>query len=197
MFRRRRTGPRSILPPLRPPTRPLPPMPPAALEAHQQANRWMETGHYALAATIYEKLAQAASEAGHPRRATNLFVQAGRALLLAGQTAKGLASLQNGLRILADSGQWEALERLATRTLGELNSNGQEALAQQLSTWLTGLQKGNTATAQSASQPQHIARLPAKCPSCGAPVRIDEIEWLDRSNAECAYCGSVLQNEIA
>jgi hypothetical protein len=32
--------------------------------------------------------------------------------------------------------------------------------------------------------------LPTHCPSCGAALRPDEIEWLDESTAECAYCGS-------
>ena len=33
------------------------------------------------------------------------------------------------------------------------------------------------------------------CPSCGAAVRPDEVEWLDYVTAECAYCGSPVRGE--
>jgi hypothetical protein len=32
--------------------------------------------------------------------------------------------------------------------------------------------------------------LPTHCPSCGGPLRADEVQWLDSFNAECAFCGS-------
>jgi len=35
--------------------------------------------------------------------------------------------------------------------------------------------------------------LPAKCSACGAPIRPDDVTWLDPQTAECPYCGSVLK----
>lgn len=43
-----------------------------------------------------------------------------------------------------------------------------------------------------ASQPIPGSRLPADCPRCGAPVRSDEVEWIDDTSVECAYCGGVI-----
>jgi hypothetical protein len=44
-------------------------------------------------------------------------------------------------------------------------------------------------TVQSGPRP----KLPSTCPKCGAPVRSDEIEWIDDRSAECIYCGTTLQ----
>jgi hypothetical protein len=37
--------------------------------------------------------------------------------------------------------------------------------------------------------------LPTHCPSCGAAVKPDEVEWLDDITAECGYCGSPVREE--
>jgi hypothetical protein len=37
--------------------------------------------------------------------------------------------------------------------------------------------------------------LPTQCPGCGAPVRPDEVDWLDDVTAECEYCGSPVRVE--
>lgn len=35
-------------------------------------------------------------------------------------------------------------------------------------------------------------RLPGRCPQCGAPLRSDQVEWVDAQSAECPYCGGVV-----
>ena len=35
-------------------------------------------------------------------------------------------------------------------------------------------------------------RLPAQCPSCTAPLRSDEVEWVEDDRATCTYCGSIV-----
>jgi hypothetical protein len=38
--------------------------------------------------------------------------------------------------------------------------------------------------------------LPTNCPSCGGPVLLKEVEWLDDITAECAYCGNGIRTEF-
>jgi hypothetical protein len=45
-----------------------------------------------------------------------------------------------------------------------------------------------------ARQPQR-GHLPPACPQCGAPLRSDEVEWIDARSVECVYCGSVVRTE--
>lgn len=35
-------------------------------------------------------------------------------------------------------------------------------------------------------------QLPDACPHCGAPLREDEVEWVDADCAQCIYCGGVV-----
>jgi hypothetical protein len=38
-------------------------------------------------------------------------------------------------------------------------------------------------------------RLPAKCPSCGGPIKAEEVGWTDHGSVDCSYCGSVVRAE--
>jgi hypothetical protein len=156
----------------------------------------MENGSYVQAAGIYEQLARLAQQAVHPRQAAHLFLQAGRALILAGQIQNAFKLQQVGLGILADAEQWQAFERAGARAIGDLDLNGQQGAAQQLSDWLSHMRQRRPAPNEPvADQPSpRPAKLPAQCPSCGAPVRPNEVEWLDETTAECAYCGSIFQS---
>jgi len=35
--------------------------------------------------------------------------------------------------------------------------------------------------------------LPATCPNCGGPVRLNDVKWTGPQTAVCAYCGSNLK----
>ena len=170
------------------------------LQALARANRLTEAGQHANAAAIYERLAQETLNHGFERQAPFLFLQAGRAHLLAGQTQEGAARLREGLDWLARQGRWLALRRAGSRVVEDLYRMDQAPLAEEISTWLEAKNQGIDLPAGQAfpdgdtdrpSAPR--PRLPAKCPSCGAPVRPGETEWLDKSSAECAYCGGMIQ----
>jgi len=42
---------------------------------------------------------------------------------------------------------------------------------------------------------QSRGRLPAQCPTCYAPLRTDEVEWVEADRVVCTYCGSVVLTE--
>jgi hypothetical protein len=82
--------------------------------------------------------------------------------------------------------------RNVKRVLSELESRGLKAEAAEITAWLSSIAPGITEAdtePPSAKRPQ----LPTHCPSCGAAVRPDEVEWLDEVTAECAYCGSPIR----
>jgi hypothetical protein len=148
----------------------------------------MSTGSYGEAASAFEQLARAAEARGGPR-APFFYIQAGRARVMAGQVAGGLEYIERGLGLFAARGQSGRVFNVGNRVAGELNLRGLGRESQQITayvkTLLPNFDASQEAQKQSARQP-----LPTHCPGCGAPVRPDEVEWLDNVTAECAYCGS-------
>jgi hypothetical protein len=151
------------------------------------ANQLMADGDYAGAAVAFKELAQRA-DGRFPMRASFLFIVAGRAAVLSGQTKIGVADLRHGLGILASQGCFLRMRVLGQRTIEELKAQGLTAEAEEIAILLNAsLPKGIPAT---NPIPAKKTVLPTHCPSCGAAVRIDEVEWIDDITAECAYCRS-------
>jgi hypothetical protein len=157
------------------------------------ANQMMDSGEYAGAAGQFESLARI-DQARGGRYAPQLFLQAGRAGILAGRIETGLAHLKSGLSLLADRGDWLRLNRAGRRVIGELSQRGLSAEANEISRHLDMILPGNVSI-PSEPVPARRPVLPTHCPSCGAALRPDEVDWLDDITAECAYCGSPVREE--
>lgn len=185
MFRRRPA--RRVLRPLRSAARR------GASQALITANQMFESGNYQEAAERFEAIAQT-TEARSGPRAPQFYLQAGRAHILAGQIKAGLTHLKHGLSLYVKRGEWLHLRRAGWRIVAELNERGLPDAAQEVNAWLNG-----TLPADSQNIPETIpARkpvLPTHCPSCGAALRPDEVDWLDDITAECAYCGSPVRED--
>ena len=152
----------------------------------QEANFAFDKGEYGRAGELFEKIAQTADARGGPR-APIFYLQAGRARILAGQTKLGIPSLKRGLELLAQRGRSHKLHQSGERVLAELNARGLTSEAAEMESFLKKLSpSGPTTDLTSEKRPV----LPTHCPSCGAALRPDEVEWLDDVTAECAYCGS-------
>jgi hypothetical protein len=158
----------------------------------QRANRLMADGDYAGAANAFEQLARAAEGRGGPR-APFFYVQAGRASLLAGQTPGGLEYIQRGLGLFAVRGQLGRAFNIGNRIVAEVKQRGLAKEAGQIAAYIKSLLPAFDATPTEA--PVKHPSLPTHCPGCGAPVRPDEVEWLDDVTAECAFCGSPVRGE--
>jgi hypothetical protein len=158
----------------------------------QRANQLMAAGDYAGAAVVFKELAQRA-ENRFPLRAPFLFIQAGRAAVLSGQTKTGVADLRRGLTIFASQGRFPRMQAFGQRAIEELKAHGLNAEADEIFSLLNAnLPKG---VPSEVSTPAKRPVLPTHCPSCGAAVRPNEVEWLDDVTAECAYCGSPVRGE--
>jgi len=154
----------------------------------QEAIFAFDKGQYGHAGELFEKLAETASARGGPR-APLFYLKAGQARILAGQTALGMPSLRRGLELLAERAQFLRLQNAGRRVIAELKERELGKEASEIEIWLNT----QLPSVISSEEPKQRPILPARCPSCGAAVLPDEVEWLDESTAECAYCGSLIQ----
>jgi hypothetical protein len=148
----------------------------------------MSDGDYVGAANTLEQLARAAEARGGPR-APFFHIQAGRARAMAGQPEEALASLERGLGLFAVRGQSGKLAGFGNRLISELSQRGFTNESQQLVAYLENLSPGFQASTTANAAVKHPP-LPTHCPGCGAPVRPDEVDWLDDVTAECSFCGT-------
>ena len=159
-------------------------VPPVLQEAHYAFDK----GEYGRAAELFEQLAQTADARGGPR-APIFHLKAGRARILGGQTILGMPSLKRGLELLFQYKQFPQLQKAGLRVIAELTEQGLKHESAEIEMWLKSillLEPGFETDAASEKRPS----LPTRCPSCGAGLRSDEVEWIDSVTAECAYCGS-------
>ncbi len=154
----------------------------------QEANLAFDKGEYGRAAQLFERIAEPADARNGPR-APLFHLQAGRARVLAGQVALGIPSLKRGLELLAQRKQLQRLHHMGIRTITELNERGFKSEAEEIEIWLKTLLP-SMPSFETQTPPAKKPVLPTHCPSCGAPLRPDEVEWLDDVTAECGYCGS-------
>ena len=154
----------------------------------QEAIFAFDKGQYGRAGELFEKLAETASARGGAR-APIFYLRAGQARILAGQIALGMPSLRHGLELLAERQKFLRLQKAGKRVITELDERGLSKEASELEVLLKTLMPSETLLDIS----ERRTVLPTHCPSCGATVLADEVEWLDDVTAECAYCGSPIR----
>lgn len=160
-----------------------------------EANQAFEAGDYREAAVRYTRLAERAIIRGKSR-AGNWMIKAGQANVLNGDKEKGLTQIFKGLDMLKSEGRIKDVRRYAWRTIDLFNEHGLQAEAKKVSDWIQG--DTSTAGTENPMDADKTApsttrqRLPSKCPSCGAPVHPDTVDWVENGQAACAYCGILL-----
>jgi hypothetical protein len=165
----------------------------------RQALGLLADGRYAEAGTLFGQLADRARDNGHHLRAANLALQAGHALLEAGDGEKSILRSRQAVRQFIVGGRPGRAVRVLRQTMTALRARGLDAgaiaLEQDAQARLAeiGLSLSNVPTEQSSPSQRH---LPPMCPQCGGPLRADEVEWIDSSSAECPYCGSVVATKL-
>lgn len=161
----------------------------------KRANHLLMTSQFAEASEAFEQLAEGALARQAPR-APLFFLQAGRARILNGQSKIGVAHLQHGLQLFADSSDLHRVHHAGNRAIAELNEHGLSNEAKQIQDFInTLLPKSFNASPEESILESKKPILPTHCPSCGAALKPDEVEWLDDLTAECEYCGSPVRGE--
>ena len=165
----------------------------------QRANELMAIENYKGAARTFENLAKSANSRNGPA-APHLFIQAGRANILAGQITAGMTLVQMALKLFAGRQDWLKFRRNRRRVVRELRESGHENEADELMTFMADELPADLDAAANELQPdiQPVARaraaLPTNCQECGAPLSINEVEWVDENTAECPYCGNMTRS---
>lgn len=186
-----------------------PPRPGGPLQLLNHAQRLFEEGRYQEAAPIFERLAEGAAERGMWSRAGDLALQTARCYLEAGQVDLALQRGKQALQLYGRGGLIGKVQAVLPRMVQALEDRGYHAQAQALRAEVEARLEDLPPERRAAppglggrwpvfQRPGMAPReLPAQCPSCGAPVRPDEVTWLDQTSAECPYCGSVLKTTAA
>ena len=186
MFRRPRRPP-----PMRPRVRRGPlPRRDAALRMLRRANRLMESGQYAQAYPLFKRLAEGAVRHGMPVRAANLYLRSAHARLEMGGAQDAVAMARQAMHLLMGVGQTEKV-RMVQVLVDALEEKGYHDEAVNLRAELNALAGGEVVTQVARGR----GTLPTSCPSCGGPLRADDVTWIDDHSAECPYCGSAVRAE--
>lgn len=152
----------------------------------------MDEGNYGEASLAFYDLAKKAEEL-FPERAPFLYIEAGHAALLGGDGKKAVTHFRSGLTLLATQQRYHRVRRAGERIIDGLRSHGFKAEAEEIASVIQG---NLPASADILTEPpRKQAILPTHCPSCGAAVRPDEVDWLDDITVECDYCGSPVRAE--
>jgi hypothetical protein len=156
----------------------------------QEANFAFDKGEFGRAAELFEQIAQVADARGGPR-APLFHLQAGRSRIYAGQTVLGTPSIKRALELLSQRKQFARLHKAGQGVIAELQERGLTNEASEIDSFL----HANAPFIDEPSITANRPMLPTHCPQCGAALRPDEVEWLDESTAECAYCGGPVRED--
>ena len=161
----------------------------------QRANELMAIEDYPGAARAFEELAQAAGDR-NGAVVPYLYMQAGMARTLAGQVPAGMVHIKQALALFAARGEWLKFQRNRRRVIEQLNNLGLNNEIKTLETFLLEEFPAELEDSPDIFEQvnQASVKLPTKCPGCGAPLRSDEVEWVDSNTAECPYCGTIARS---
>jgi len=161
----------------------------------RRAHALFARGAYSESAALFENLAVESRRRGYPR-SFRLLLQAGRAAILAGNISYGVDLLLQGLKLLYDQDMTDLAQQRGEQLIVELGQQGLHPEAERVKTWMesVGLDTGSPGKI-SDGRISGFPALPPNCPGCGAPLRPDEVDWIDPQTAVCEFCGSVVRGE--
>ena len=158
-----------------------------------QAHRLFDEGQYQRAGKLFAELASGAKVRNLPR-APYLYLQAGRAYILAGDL-KGIGLAWTGLELFAWGEQWLVMDREGKRVVADLSEHGFTEASNNIQKWLDEKLAGVKDQSPVEEKPVERPTLPTKCPSCGGSIDPQAVDWLDGVTVECLYCGSAIRAE--
>jgi len=159
-----------------------------------RAQELFRRGKFADAARIFAKLAQEAEDRDMLDRAGDLCLQAARCYLKLDNKERADQEGLRALRLFLRARRPRKVRRLLPKMVAVLEKHGRHKDAEELrkkAEDLLGPLRARVA-ARPGLRPARRGTLPGKCPTCGAPIKPDEANWVGQDSAECPYCGSVV-----
>jgi hypothetical protein len=158
----------------------------------QTAHAQMQGGQYLAAAEAFDTLARRAFLQNGPR-ASLFALQSGRAYLLANNLPEAMAHFTQGLTTMVKEKQFGRLGKVGLRIVEELKARGHIKEAREINNLvISNMPARADLPTEHGPDPARVI-APVTCPSCGGPVRSDEVDWIDSHTAECPYCGTPLR----
>jgi hypothetical protein len=156
-----------------------------------QANQFYGMGQFEAAADSFIQLAHQMEKRGKPRQAANLHAQAALALAKAGIEPRALNQANIAFSQFTLLGMRQRVSEFKAeldRTLhpNKVSTSTDTPIQSNINPEIRGF---------TSATENRRGKLPATCHQCGAPVRSNQVEWIDDSSAECDFCGAVLQTE--
>ncbi len=176
-------------------------VPPQVRHALQRASRMLNDGRCAEAAAIYERLADRAYAGERLRAGVQMDLEATRAWLRAEQLETAQARALHALDALLARGRLPGLvmpivARIADAMEAQGDAEAAAKFRQQVDIRLEAHEtRPDGVMGEPGRHSGHRGRLPDQCPSCYAPLRTDEVKWLEPDRAQCLYCGNVVLTE--
>jgi hypothetical protein len=156
---------------------------PATHGAMRLAHEHFRSGRYTEAAEAFESLAASAGT-----RSPRFLLRAGEAHVLAGNAERGTDLIHRAISMLAAGRRRVRLVSAVRHAAAFLRERGLEEAALQVEGVVGG--RLHSVLEHGAQAEPARPRLPTRCPSCGAPLRSDDVEWTDSTTADCGFCGT-------
>jgi predicted RNA-binding Zn-ribbon protein involved in translation (DUF1610 family) len=190
MFRPRRPFRR------RPPLRRAPGGRPGVHPRVAEAERLMRAGQFGQAADQFDHLARKAEERAMPEAAGDLYLRAARCYVEIDDLDRADECAERAIHLFIEARRPARVRRVLPRVLSALERHGRQDDAERLRREVEEAFQGMDAVLGGMRPKARMAaRLPAKCTTCGGPIKPDEVAWAGPATAECPYCGGIVKAE--
>lgn len=161
-----------------------------------EAEELMRVGKFLEAAGRFHTLANEADVRGRPEAAAELYLRAARCDMELGELDRADEAAEQAIHLLIDANRPARVRQVLPRVLAALERHGRQTEMERLQLEVEMIFHGDkSALAWGLPSIEMMARLPANCCGCGAPITVNEISWAGPVTAECPYCGGTIPAE--
>jgi predicted RNA-binding Zn-ribbon protein involved in translation (DUF1610 family) len=155
----------------------------------------MRAGKFAEAAERFQDLARGAEELARLGAAAELYLRAARCSVEVNDLDRADDCAERAIYLFIKARRPRRVRQVLPRVLAALERHGRHDDAERLRGEVKKAFQGRDFLPGQMPPAAQRGQLPAKCSSCGAPIKPDEVAWSDPRTAECPYCGNIIKTE--